>query len=195
MQPTALRIIRDEHLALAAMLRSMGLLVRQQHADGRAPDFGLLRAMLFYVDEFPERLHHPKESELLFPLLRDRCPELRPVLDRLDSDHERGERAIRTLEHAMLAYEVLGEPRRAAFEQALGQYVDRYLEHMAVEEQQVLPAAQRTLTQDEWATLDAAFAANQDPATGHPVDDVYRPLFSRITRQAPAPIGLGEAAH
>lgn len=191
MQPSALRIIRDEHLALAAMLRSMGLLVRQAHAAGRTPDFGVLRAMLFYVDEFPERLHHPKESELLFPLLRERCPELAPVLDRLDSDHDRGERAIRSLEHAMLAYEVLGESRRAAFEQALSQYVDRYLEHMAVEETQVLPAAQRVLQPAEWQRLDEAFAANRDPATGHPVDDVYRPLFTRITMNAPSPIGLG----
>lgn len=193
MQRTALRVIRDEHQALAAMLRSIAMLVRRQSQSGERPDFDVLRAMLFYIDEFPERLHHPKETELLFPLLRERCPEIVPVLDRLDADHDRGERAIRTLEHEMLAYEVLGEPRRAAFEQALSQYVDRYLEHMAVEETQVLPAALRVLSDAEWQRLDEAFAANRDPATGHPVDDVYRPLFSKIAMMAPAPIGLGGA--
>jgi hemerythrin-like domain-containing protein len=194
MQHTALRIIRDEHLALAAMLRSLRLMVKRAHHNGMQPDFGVMRAMLFYVDEFPERLHHPKETDLLCPMLRERCPELLPVLDRLDSDHHRGEQAIRVLEHAMLAYEVLGEPRRAAFEEALGQYVDRYLEHMAVEESQVLPAAQRVLDDAEWSRLDAAFADNRDPATGHAVNDVYRPLFSRIAMLAPAPIGLGAAS-
>jgi hemerythrin-like domain-containing protein len=27
----------------------------------------VLRSMMFHIDEFPERLHHPKETELLFP--------------------------------------------------------------------------------------------------------------------------------
>ena len=57
----------------------------------------------------------------------------------------------------------------------------------------MLPAAERVLSDTDWAVLDRAFAANRDPLTGHPVDDVYRPLFSKIVRTAPAPIGLGPA--
>ena len=83
MRHLALDVIHDEHQALAAMLRSMSLLVDQAHREGHAPDFAVLRAMLFYVDEFPERLHHPKESELLFPQVRARCPELAATLDGL----------------------------------------------------------------------------------------------------------------
>ncbi len=32
------------------------------------------RAILFYIDEFPEREHHPKESEHLFPAWRSGRP-------------------------------------------------------------------------------------------------------------------------
>ena len=153
MRHLALDVIRDEHQALSAMLRSMGLLVAQAHREGHAPDFSVLRAMLFYVDEFPERLHHPKESELLFPRVRERCPALAATLDRLDADHARGEAAIRQLEHALLAYEVLGDSRRAAFIQALDGYVHGYLAHMAVEESEVLPAAKAQLTEADWALV------------------------------------------
>lgn len=192
MRHLALDVIHDEHQALAAMLRSMSLLVEQAHREQHAPDFGVLRAMLFYVDEFPERLHHPKESELLFPRLRERCPALIPTLDRLDADHARGEAAIRELEHALLAYEVLGEPRRQAFVEALERYIDGYLSHMAAEESEVLPAARTHLVAADWSALDAAFAANRDPLTGgHEAQDVYKPLFRRIVMSAPAPIGLG----
>ncbi|HET9644264.1 MAG TPA: hemerythrin domain-containing protein, partial [Burkholderiaceae bacterium] len=55
----------------------------------------------------------------------------------------------------------------------------------------ILPAAERTLSAEDWAALDAAFSANRDPLTGHPAIDVYRPLFSKIVNTAPAPIGLG----
>ena len=191
MQGVTLRVVREEHQALSAMLRSMLMLVDRHRRNGAPLDFGVLRAMLFYVDEFPERLHHPKESQLLFPLLRRRCPEIGTVLDRLDRDHGEGEKAIRDLEHALLAYEILGQPRASACEQALRRYVDAYLSHMAVEESQVLPAAERVLSESDWAVLDRAFAANRDPLTGHPVEDVYRPLFSKIVQTAPAPIGLG----
>jgi hemerythrin-like domain-containing protein len=191
MRHLALDVIHNEHQALAAMLRSMHLLVAQAQREGHDPDFSVLRAMLFYVDEFPERLHHPKESALLFPALRQRCPELRGTLDRLEADHGHGEVAIRALAHALLAWEVLGAPRRQPFVDALDRYIDGYLSHMAAEEQEVLPAAKRHLTDADWAALDAAFAANRDPLTGHPAEATFQPLFQKILRTAPAPIGLG----
>ncbi|MFA6262634.1 MAG: hemerythrin domain-containing protein [Bacteroidia bacterium] len=193
MRPLTLDVIHDEHQALAAMLRSMLLLLAQARRDGNPPDFAVLRAMLFYVDEFPERLHHTKESQLLFPRLRERAPELAPVLDRLEREHGSGEAAIRELEHALLAFEVMGEPRRAAFETAADRYVRFYLEHMAVEEAEVLPVARRVFGAGDWDELDAAFARNLDPLTGHEPAADYRPLFQKILMQAPAPIGLGPA--
>lgn len=192
MTHAALRIIHDEHAALAAMLRSIVLLLQQHRQQGTLPDFKTLRAMLFYVDEFPEKRHHFKESALLFPKLRTRTPEAAEVLDQLDQDHARGERAIRDLEHALLAFEMLGESRREAFEQAAQQYVEFYFQHMSLEEKQILPLAERMLTAQDWAELDAAFEANRDPLTGHEPADEYRALFSRIVNALPAPLGLGE---
>jgi hemerythrin-like domain-containing protein len=193
MSHPTLTIIRDEHGALSAMLRSLSMLLAEHRRHRSLPDFSVLRAMLFYVDEFPEKLHHTKESELLFPKLRARCPEVAPVLERLDRDHARGEKAIRDLEHDLLAFEVLGEPRRAAFESAVERYIEFYLSHMAIEENEILPLAQKHFTAQDWAELDQAFLANRDPLTGHEPSDLYRPLFTKIVMEAPAPIGLGPA--
>lgn len=186
-----LEIIREEHQALAAMLRSLSMLLAHARRHGAPPDFDVLRAMMFYIDEFPERLHHTKESELLFPLLRERAPEMASVLDQLDRDHAVGEAAIRELEHALLAFEVMGPSRREAFEAAVQRYIGFYLGHMATEESQVLPAARAAFDAADWAALDAAFEANRDPLTGHEPADEFRALFQRIAIAAPAPIGLG----
>ena len=191
MRHATLDIIRDEHQALAAMLRSLWLLLQQSRREGSLPDFEVLRAMLFYIDEFPERLHHTKESGLLFPKLRLRAPELVAVLERLDRDHAAGEKSIRDLEHALLAFEVMGEPRRDAFEREADRYIQAFLEHMACEEHEILPAARRLFTPEDWAELDASFAANRDPLTGHEPDEQYRALFGKIVTMAPAPVGLG----
>lgn len=191
MRQSALKVIQDEHRALAAMLRSIPLLLDNARRDGQPPPFDVLRAMLFYVDEFPERLHHTKESELLFPKVRERCPQLAATLDRLEADHQRGEAAVLQLEHLLLAYEVMGESRRAAFDHAVRAYIDSYLRHMQVEESEILPAARQHLSEADWDALDAAFAANRDPLSGHEPDDGYRPLFNKILLRAPAPVGLG----
>ena len=185
------RIICEEHASLSAMLRSILLLLAQHRGQRTLPDFTTLRSMLFYVDEFPEKRHHRKESELLFPKLRARTPLSRDLLDRLDADHARGERNIRDLEHALLGFEMMGEPRREAFEQAAERYVEFYLAHMALEEQQLLPLAERVLTEQDWADLDEAFATNCDPLSGHEPEADYLALFTRIVNLVPAPIGLG----
>lgn len=194
MQHTSLQIIHDEHRSLAAMLSSVSMLLAEHRRKGTLPPFDVLRAMLFYIDEFPERLHHRKETELLFPLIRQRSTESAEVLDRLDRDHAQGEKAIRDLEHALLAFEMLGESRRGDFEQAISRYITAYRDHMATEEEQVLPLALKVLTAADWQQLDAAFAANRDPLLGHSPDKDYEALFHHIVQIAPAPIGLGKAA-
>ena len=188
------RIIHDEHAALAAMLQSLRMMVQRGPGNDAEQFFDVLRAMLFYIDEFPERLHHTKETELLFPPVRARAPHLREALDRLDKDHARGEAAVRELQHLLLAWELLGESRRAAFEQAVKRYLDFYLEHMKLEETVIMPEAEKLLTPEDWQALDAAFATNCDPLTGkYPRDPVYDRLFTRIVMRAPAPIGVGES--
>ncbi len=192
MRPLSLTIIRDEHEALAAMLRSLPMLLAQARRENKLPDFSVLRAMLFYIDEFPERLHHPKETELLFPRVAAAAPEVGMAIARLDRDHEYTEKAVRDIQHLLLAWELLGESRRQRFIDAFHRYVNLYLEHMRLEEQEVLPAAEKHLSEADWRELDAEFEKNCDPLTGkYKPDPVYEKLFSRIVRDAPAPIGLG----
>lgn len=193
MKHQAIVIIRNEHAALASLLSTLMQLISEHRQRRTLPDFDLIRALLVYIAEYPERLHHPKESDLLFPKIRQREPAAAEVLERLDHDHAQGEFAIHELSHKLMAFEVLGEIRRQAFETALERYVDFYMRHMAVEERQILPLAQRCLTEEDWGELDAAFADNRDPLTGHEADEPFRALFSHIARALPAPWGLGSS--
>lgn len=188
----SIQIIRDEHAVLAALLRSLEMMI--ERGAGNEPDnyFDALRAMLFYIDEFPERQHHPKESELLFPRVARLVPETVELIARLDQEHANGEAAVRELQHLLLAWQLLGESRRAAFDAAAKRYLAFYLEHMRLEETVILPAALKVLSAADWEELDAAFATNCDPLTGkYPRDPAYDQLFTRIVTKAPAPIGLG----
>jgi hemerythrin-like domain-containing protein len=185
---SSLQIIRDEHKTLAALLRALAQLVAQGPGDAPERYFDVMRATLFYFDEFPQRLHHPKESQLLFPQLLRAAPQCQAVLTRLEQDHAGSEQAIRELQHLLLGWELVGEGRRQAFELAAGLYLERYLQHMQTEDRELLPLAERVLTEADWAALDAAFASNCDPLSGKfPRDPLYDRLFTRIV--------MGTAAH
>ena len=192
MPSICLQKIRKEHASLSAVLRSLLLLLDKGPGDAPEAFFDSMRAMLFYIDEIPERLHHPKESRLLFPLVLQRAPEVAPVLAQLEQDHAGGEAAVRQLQHLLLAWELMGESRRATFVEALDRYITFYLEHMRLEETVVLPAALQHLTDEDWAAMDAAFASNTDVlAQGVTPDPAYERLFSRIVHSAPPPLGMG----
>ena len=195
---STVQIIRSEHSTLSAVLRSIGLLLTESRRHGIEPDFKVLRAMLFYIDEFPEKVHHTKESALFFPLLRQRSSALAAVLDRLDRDHEASHRAVLDLQHDVLALEMMSEAplaksRQAEFETRMHAYIASYLDHMRVEEVEVLPLAESVLTEADWSALDEAFMQNRDPLTHRQGDDSFRPLFKRILMTLPAPLGLGSA--
>lgn len=194
MKHESLQIIRDEHTTLSAMLRSLTMMLRRGSGSDSDGFFDTLRAMLFYVDEFPERMHHPKESNLLFPMVCRVAPQATATVERLEQEHARGESAIRELQHLLLAWELLGDSRREKFETAANAYVDFYLSHMRLEESAILPVAETSLSDADWAELDAAFSQNRDPmGSRHPRDPVFDRLFTRIVMTAPEPIGLGSS--
>lgn len=194
MKHSSMQTIREEHASLAAMLQSLRMMLKRGPGTEPQQYFDVLGAMLFYIDEFPEKLHHTKETTLLFPLVLKASPAVRETVERLDHDHRKSETGVRELQHMLMAWELLGESRRQAFEEHCNRYLDAYLEHMKVEESVILPAAEKCLSDADWLELDAAFAQNTDPLNGNCArEPVYDKLYSRIVSTAPAPIGLGQA--
>ena len=185
------RIIRDEHRSIAAVLHGLIFHMRQVIDHGDEPDFRVLKAMLDYIVSFPEQLHHPKEDEHLFRVLRQRRPEATPLIEELEAEHVRGDELIRGLQDSLIAYEKAGAANAEDFRRAVEEYADFHWQHMRREENELLPLAQQALTEDDWLALGQAFSENDDPLFGIKPKDEFERLFSRIVQIAPPPIGLG----
>ena len=187
----AIRIIQDEHRSLAAVLHGMLYLVHQIRDRGTKPDFDLFGAMIYYIDAFPERFHHPKEDQYLFRLLRIRHPGAAALLDRLKTEHRVGAEKIRTLEQALARYEQGGASEFTNFLTAVEGYAAFHWDHMRAEEREILPLAEQHLSAGDWEAIDAAFLGHTDPMLGVNVGAQFDALFSRIVNLAPPPIGVG----
>ena len=189
----ALSIIREEHRSLSAVTRSLRTLARDARDRGLAPDYELFTLILDYIEGFSDRLHHPKEDEYLFAALRRRGAAANEALDVLERDHARGDELTRDLRYFLSRCRVGGAAALEAFAAAVEEYVDFYWRHMRLEEDVVLPLAERTLTEADWQPIDAAFRANEDPLFGSRPREEFRKLFQLIVNLAPAPVGVGPA--
>lgn len=190
---SALSIIHDEHRSLAAVIHGLRYLVREMLERNAKPDFRLLWAMIFYLEEFPEKMHHPKENAYLFARLRQRTHEADTVVAELERQHLAGARHVRDLELALAHYEAEMPDGLANFSAAVERFGDDTLEHMALEESTVIPLARKHLTGEDWVEIGAAFSENGDPRFDAEADRECRDLFSRIVNLAPPPIGVGPA--
>ena len=188
----AISILKSEHRSISAVLHALKELARMAQDATVRPRFQVLRSMLRYIDEYPERLHHPKEDEHLFARVAARAPEARLLIEELQAEHEEGARLIRELERALLFFEEGWPAGGREFQQAVAAYAEFHWKHMRKEERELIPLAESVLTAEDWKAIDRAFAANTDPIAGMQERD-YEKLFTRIANLAPAPVGLGEA--
>ena len=190
----AIRIIMDEHQSLAAIIHAIRLMIREVGAGRLAPDFKLFKAMVHYLDAYPEKRHHPKEDQFLFGPLKARTTEGADALARLEAEHGLAEARIQALDTALQGYADGAPDGFEAFTAAFETYANFYRNHMLLEEREILPLLKRHFTADDWARANAGCQATPDPMSGTRTadgDEDFRRLFSKLVAATPAPLGLG----
>jgi len=186
-----LTIIQREHRALAAVLYTFDHVLADIRSGKIEPDFTLFDTILAYVQDFPDRFHHPKEDEVLFPLVAARAPEIRDTIAQLQMEHHEGVRLTSDLKWKLAAWKAAPAQNFGDFDHAARQFIEWQRKHMGLEERTVLKTAQAKLTEADWAKADAAFADNEDPIFGANPKRAFDQLLSTIASLAPDPYGLG----
>jgi hemerythrin-like domain-containing protein len=180
------RVIRREFGRLPQLLRSAaGDRARSKVIGAHA------REMLDFL-----HTHHTGEDELLFPLLRERAVLDPALMDRMDAQHARVDAAVAALGAELPAW--TGSADAAAGER-MADLIDAtmptLIEHLAEEEQQLLPIVSVTLTQSEWDALgkhgmSAIPLARRLVILGHITEETDEAERQRFLRVVPAPARL-----
>lgn len=191
MSSAAIQIIQSEHRSMFAVIHALEYLAERIGGQDAPPDFRLLNAILYYVREYPERLHHPAEDRVLFARVRARTTEANNLLAALEGEHARGEARLHALTTALNRLEAGAAGAAAGFKEAVRTFAAGYFAHMRKEEDELLPIAERVLAWDDWEAIHKAFAAHRDPGFEDGAGDEFNRLFQRITTLAPPPLGLG----
>ena len=171
--------IKREHATLRAVMELLRGLLRDISAQHGEPDFGLLSAALYYIDEFPERCHHPKEDKYLFKALRQRTAAFNTMLDTLQSEHVSSAQMMREMHRALVLYQGGAPQGLSTFKSHVDVYARLHSDHMRKEEA-LLAKAPEYLTDSDWHTIAGAFIMDDDPLLSGAVRADFRKLHLRI---------------
>lgn len=190
-QQNVRRIIRNEHGSIAAVVSGLQHVTRLMDQGKGPPDLKAFHAMLLYLSDYPQRIHHPKEDRYLFERIRKRSSELDSMLAELEFQHVQGAGLLHDIEHALNRYEFEGQTAFPAFRDLVAEFAKFYIRHMRLEEEHVMPTAVRLLTDDDWVVIEAAFRSDRDPLADGLITDSMERLFTTIVNLTPSPSGLG----
>lgn len=164
---------------LLALLRKQIDLFR----GGAQPNYELMQDIISYLRDYSDQFHHPRE-DVAFAALAKRCPDLELVLARLGQEHRIIANAGQTfLEHlrAILGGAVVP---RAELEVAAATYLVYYGNHIAKEDEEVLPRAAKELATQDWEAVRNAVSPGPDPLFGGVPEERYRELRRQIALES-----------
>jgi len=176
MKPAALW--QAEHAYFRRLLERLQKEVEVFHS-GERPNYALMLDVISYLRDYGDHVHHRRE-DVAFARLKSRAPELAPALARLEQEHRILARAGDTL--AELLQEALDGAvvARAEVEVAAATYLVYFGNHIAKEEEDVLPRAAKLLDAADWQAVGAAVPAASDPL----FSERYRELRREIALEA-----------
>ena len=147
------------------LLRKLNLL-ELQYLDmcrDKTPDYSLMRSIIVYIQEYPEKIHHPLE-DMMYSILLERVDDVEFVQE-LISEHTQLEVVTRELRESLESL-----PRCTASNEQLKQQLSKFLvgqrQHIYTEESEVFPLAQSALTKEDWKRIQYMVPILDEPICG-----------------------------
>jgi hemerythrin-like domain-containing protein len=186
-------IFFEEHRTLRIVLQILQRALHESAAFGMAPDFKLLSVVLYYLDDFPERVHHPKEDNHLFPMVRRRTRRFDATIRHLHTDHARSAQMIARIQRELVHFQAGAPQALERITASVAHYAELLEAHMQTEER-LLNGARDELTEDDWRHLAQGLGAHHDPLTGDTTRQEFRLLRARIFNALPSKMRLDPAS-
>jgi hemerythrin-like domain-containing protein len=150
---------------------------------GESPNYELMLDVMDYLRDYGDQVHHPREDEA-FRRLGLRNPERRKTLQRLHQEHRVIAKAGQNLRELLQQAVNDAVVSRAEIEVAAATYLVYWGNHIATEEEEILPAAARELTDLDWAAARDAAPGAKDPLFGPDPQERFKSLRRRIAMEA-----------
>ncbi len=134
---------------------------------------------MYYMVQYPDRFHHPKE-DLIFTQLLKRYPEARADVNDLLQEHIAIGLAGQSFDKLLRISHIDSVEVREQLAAAGFAYIWVLREHMLKEEKKMFPLAMEVLTKEDWKVIDEEIDAIEDPLFGEMIAEDYQRLYQFI---------------
>ena len=177
--------LRREHGNIAKLLL---ILEREVNVFDRAeqPNYELISAVISYFEGYPDAYHHP-QGDTVFRKLKARDPAAAANIGDLAADHRRVAERLRRVRQAVESVLTDREVPRHTVDQIIREFIAQERRHMAMEERDFFPAAEKALQPEDWAEIASTLTAQKDPLFSEAAEERFDALRKQILQ-------LGEEA-
>lgn len=171
--------LHQDHVHLSRLLDLMDEQLEILSTDGD-PDLLLMMDIVNYIQHYPDLVHHPKEDQV-YKVFRERSDHWNDEVDALLKEHHNLPEAtlefFRLLEGAANGSSIVS---RDVLIERVEKFVKLQRAHMNQEENKIFPVINKTLTDEDWATVEKNLIQQVDPLFGSNVEDCYKNLYHNI---------------
>ena len=176
--------LRNEHVNFKKLLNLLDAQLDLLHR-GEDPDCQLMTDILYYMTQYSDLIHHPRE-EAIFSLLLERDSSVVENVAEITRQHHvigesgacfyeklesiiNGESEIMQLQEIELAGRLYGTTLRA---------------HMDKEEQSLFVMAEQLLNDDDWKKIKTETLSKPDPIFGEAIEDRFHSVCDQLVRSS-----------
>ena len=170
--------LREDHRNFAVLLE---LVAEEATAarQGRDPDFELLADIMHYMSGYSDAIHHPAENRVYELLARSQAEDA-PDLGRVETEHRELTEMTREFRNLCDAGKSGATLLREGFVEAADAYIEHLGEHIAWEEKELFPRADRLVLE----SVEIAVVAANDPVFGPEPEAAFNRLLKRLREEA-----------
>jgi hemerythrin-like domain-containing protein len=174
-----INLLLKEHGDIERMLQiledELSAFDRQQR-----PDHQIVKAVISYLQDYPDGCHHPKE-DMVFDKLRARDPVAAEKIGNLEAEHQEEARSLQHVADMVrkISFNREAVPRQT-FEDAMRDFIRRHRTHMATEERFFFPIASAALRAEDWADIDLKWSYTKDSLFSVAMEEKCESLRDRL---------------
>ena len=179
-------LLRIEHHQMADIL---DIAEAQLNLDAEM-DTDIIRDIVEYFCEYPDRCHHPVE-DLVFRSIEKRDPDRAATVARLLHNHAGISELTKKLRSVFDSFVAAGTADDDDLRSVAREFVDTYRAHMKSEEEAFFPLALEALSGADWAEIEYVLFDASDPLYDKEAVTRFRSLRETIDERAVASFRRG----
>ncbi|TDI64128.1 MAG: hypothetical protein E2O88_11770 [Bacteroidetes bacterium] len=176
--------LRKEHVNTNKLLDILDAQLDLLH-KGEDPDYRLMTDILYYMTQYSDLIHHPRE-EAIFSLLLERDSNAEQDVAEITRQHhtlgDSGAHFYEKLENIINGESEIMQLQEIEVPGRL--YVTALRAHMDQEEQSLFVMAEQLLNDDDWRKVKTETLSKPDPIFGEAIEDRFHSVCDQLVRSS-----------